>query len=837
VKHLSANTALSIDTAHIESRGMSMNLNGAVTKLGTQPHLFISSDFSSIDVQYLEHFLPDAYLTTNLVTWLTDSLKSGTLDQGRILINGPASHFPYDLTRDGTFSVIGHLSDAPLRFNADWPAINNMNAELWFYENSMEITADKGVILNSPLQMVHAEIKSLEPISPLLLNGSLKGPAQDALRVLQSKALNQKLGYLADAFSLTGQSRTELKLQVPLAANDETYALDGAIHLNDNNLTLSSWPLVLNKVNGALKISLDGVSAKKLTGIVWDKPFSSHIDNTDGETQINLETSLGIDRLKAELPKLPLSGITGETNVAAQFVIPPRDSKKPLELSIESQLKGIAIDLPQPVGKPKAQSQFLRVTMPINEGIEHVELNYKKNIYAIFSSDGERGAITLGDKKPTLPSDNTLHLNINVPRVNLAQWQKALASGESSSRAIKLKIDTQLMEFGATQFTNFKATLDAKGDSLSAKFTGDQLAGSISRKTKDSGIVANLSKAYLRFDPGVGKPSAPKPEPSMLDPRALPTLELQIDDFKLNDASLGKLSMTSTRRIDGQEVDHLLINGESGTADLHGYWVWGSPSPLTRIDGEINAADIGKLLKQLGYAEHTSESSLDAKIKSLSWPGHPGQFHLASIEGLASMRYSKGRLNDLEPGITRVLGLLNFDAIGKRLRLDFGDVLKKGYSYDYISADFGVGLGQAATSNFHMQGATGVIDLGGRIGLVAEDFDLRVNVTPDLDTLLPLAASAVGGPVTGVATFLAQQALGDRINRAYRFDYEVTGGWDEPQLSALDTSGALSRLFNAITGKESKKASDQQKDMVKPTEDRQNIFQRTLKNLKSDDAK
>ncbi len=110
--------------------------------------------------------------------------------------------------------------------------------------------------------------------------------------------------------------------------------------------------------------------------------------------------------------------------------------------------------------------------MPINEGIEHVELNYKKNIHAIFSSDGERGAITLGDKKPTLPSDNTLHLNINVPRVNLAQWQKALASGESSNRAIKLKIDTQLMELGATQFTNFKATLDAKGDSLSAKDHG-----------------------------------------------------------------------------------------------------------------------------------------------------------------------------------------------------------------------------------------------------------------------------------------------------------------------------------------------------------------------------
>jgi uncharacterized protein YhdP len=837
VNNLSSNASVFIENVQIKSHGMLMNLNGAVTNLGNAPHMLISSDFTSIDIQHLEHFLPDAYLTTNLVTWLTDSLKRGTLDQGRLLINGPASHFPYDQTRDGSFSVIGRLTQAPLRFNPDWPAINDMSAELWFYENSMEVTADRGTILNSPLQTAHAEITSLEPISPLLINGSLNGPSQDALGILQSKALNKKLGYLADAFSLKGESRTELKLQIPLAKNDEKYVLNGAIHLNNTDLTLSSWPLTLQKVNGALALTLDGVSAKKLTGTLWDKPFTSHIKNKQGETRIHLNSALTIDRLKTKLPDLPLSGITGETALAAQFVIPPRDTKTPLELIIDSQLKGIDIDLPQPVGKPKAQAQPLRVSLPIDNGVKHVALSYKKNIHAIFSADGERGAITLGDKKPTLPNNKTLRLNINVPRVNLAQWQKALDQGESSNRAVELTIDTALMEFGATQFTNFKATLNSKDDALSAEIHSNQLVGSISRAKKNDTIVAKLKKAHLRFDPGVGKPASPKPEPSLLDPRSLPTLDLQIADFRLNDAPLGKLSMSSTRRIDGQEVEHLLIDGESGTADIHGYWVWGSPSPLTRIDGEINATDIGKLLKQLGYAEHTSESALDAKIKSLSWPGHPGQFHLASIEGLASMRYSKGRLNDLEPGITRVLGLLNLDAIGKRLRLDFGDVLKKGYSYDYISADFGVGLGQAATSNFHMQGATGVIDLGGRIGLVAEDFDLRVNVTPDLDTLLPLAASAVGGPVTGVATFLAQQVLGDRINRAYRFDYEVTGAWDDPQLSSLDTSGALSRFFNALTGKESKKATDQQKDMVKPTEDRKNIFQRTLKNLKGDDAK
>ncbi len=212
-----------------------------------------------------------------------------------------------------------------------------------------------------------------------------------------------------------------------------------------------------------------------------------------------MNSALTIDRLKTKLPDLPLSGITGETALAAQFVIPPRDTKTPLELIIDSQLKGIDIDLPQPVGKPKAQAQPLRVSLPIDNGVKHVALSYKKNIHAIFSADGERGAITLGDKKPTLPNDKTLRLNINVPRVNLAQWQKALDQGESSNRAVELTIDTALMEFGASQFTNFKATLNSKDDALSAEIHSDQLVGSISRAKKNDAIVAKLEKGASAF--------------------------------------------------------------------------------------------------------------------------------------------------------------------------------------------------------------------------------------------------------------------------------------------------------------------------------------------------
>ena len=91
------------------------------------------------------------------------------------------------------------------------------------------------------------------------------------------------------------------------------------------------------EVNGALALSLDGVSAKNLTGTLWDKPFSSYIKNEQGETRIHLDSALTIKRLKAELPALPFQVITGVTKVAAKFVIPLRETKKPLDLIIYSQ--------------------------------------------------------------------------------------------------------------------------------------------------------------------------------------------------------------------------------------------------------------------------------------------------------------------------------------------------------------------------------------------------------------------------------------------------------------------------------------------------------------------
>ena len=82
-----------------------------------------------------------------------------------------------------------------------------------------------------------------------------------------------------------------------------------------------------------------------------------------------------------------------------------------------------------------------------------------------------------------------------------------------------------------------------------------------------------------------------------------------------------------------------------------------------------------------------------------------------------------------------------------------------------------------------MKGPSANIELSGRIGLGDEDFDALVTITPKISSSIPLAGAIAGGPAVGAALFLAQQLMGDSIDRVTRLEYMATGSWDEPILT------------------------------------------------------
>jgi hypothetical protein len=147
------------------------------------------------------------------------------------------------------------------------------------------------------------------------------------------------------------------------------------------------------------------------------------------------------------------------------------------------------------------------------------------------------------------------------------------------------------------------------------------------------------------------------------------------------------------------------------------------------------------------------------------------------------MQIGKGRFLKVDPGVGRLFGLFNLGALRRRLTFDFSDIFKKGFTFDGIEGTFLLDEGDAYTNDFRMQGPSANIELSGRIGLGAEDFDALVTITPKISSSIPLAGAIAGGPAVGAALFIAQQLMGDSIDRATRLEYLATGSWDDPVLT------------------------------------------------------
>jgi uncharacterized protein YhdP len=81
-------------------------------------------------------------------------------------------------------------------------------------------------------------------------------------------------------------------------------------------------------------------------------------------------------------------------------------------------------------------------------------------------------------------------------------------------------------------------------------------------------------------------------------------------------------------------------------------------------------------------------------------------------------------------GAGRLFGLLDLSAISRYLTLDFSPVFGKGFIYNQIHGQVAIEKGNAYTHNFSINGPATQIDIGGRIGLAAEDYDLTIELEP-----------------------------------------------------------------------------------------------------------
>jgi uncharacterized protein YhdP len=205
----------------------------------------------------------------------------------------------------------------------------------------------------------------------------------------------------------------------------------------------------------------------------------------------------------------------------------------------------------------------------------------------------------------------------------------------------------------------------------------------------------------------------------------------------------------------------------------------------TDLEVKLDVRDAARFLARHGVPEGMRGGA--GKLEGqLNWVGGPQDFDYPTLNGKFSVNVTRGQFTKVEPGIGKLLGILNLDALARRLTLDFRDVTAEGYSFDEMSGDVAVRNGVMRTSNLRIVGPAAKVEISGEADIAKETQHLRIRVQPSMTGgLAAAAAAATVNPIIGAGVLLGSTILKDPIGKLFAGEYEVTGTWVEPRVEPV----------------------------------------------------
>lgn len=764
---------------------------------GGSPYLDLTATFGDGKGDHVSRYLPAKIMHPAAVAWLDKAVINGRVPGGTARIYGRLADFPFD-NGQGLFDIRFDVTDGSLDYAAGWPRLEEIKTGIAFRGRSFEAIATSAKSLDSKVLRARATIPDLTAAPAVLtVEGTAQGPSADAVRYVTQSPLHSKLGAYLDNIEAGGQSRLQLSLNLPLAK--QPAKIKGALRISDGSLLFRDVKIDLAHIDGTLNFTERGLSADGIHAALLGQAVTigaNTMSNPAGsETTFSVQGTADATDLAKHFAAPLAAYIDGSAPWRGALRIPPQ-SQGAAELQVESSLQGVAVNLPAPVGKTanEARPLLLQVPLPVKaEKPVHIRYGDIADVQLALRSgksgvEAVRGEARFGGGAAVLPAHGGVRVTGTVPEFDEAQWSKILRPEIGSKPVAAASVVTQLdVQFGALklpggQFDKVQLRADRTENSWDADVNSEQLAGHVHLPDADDApLLMNMERLYLpRFKKGGSELAA--------DPRKMRPLDIAAKSFHYGDLDLGEFRLHAVRGPAGLTFDDIHTHSAQRDMKINGAWVLENDQPQSSFTAVYDGDDAGGTLTALGFAGiiQGGKAHTDWQLK---WPGSPADFALAQATGSIGFKLKDGRLLDVEPGAGRILGLLSFQALPRRLLFDFSDLFQKGFVFDSLAGSFTVEKGNAFTDNLYMDGPAARIEARGRVGLVAEDYDQRVTVIPSVSAGLPMAGALAGGVATGAAMFLVEKLVKPGIDKITKVEYQVTGPWANPTVARVAAAG------------------------------------------------
>ena len=793
------------------------------------------------NAQYTGKYLPALLpMSSGLVNWLDTAIKSGDISSGGFLFNGPlVSALGKVDPLDSRWGLYFGLNSADLEYSPQWPAVNDLKGDVFVNDDLLEVDGREAKSAGAHLENIVATLPFNKQLQ-LNINSRVQADGEALEHFLTQTPLNEVMKGAAESWEMAGRFEADLGLALSLN-NLDASTVTVKSWVDDFLFRLKDQGIQADHLKGEVAFSsARGLESRSLKGFAFGEPadFSIRPRMADGKltgTEIDWRSRMSVTALQLWLKQGWLSLLEGVSDYHSKLLLDYQNSV--IELTVDSQLSGIEIELPAPLGKPADEPTAFRLTL--NEHDEYSALGVSLGKLGQMTMALDKGFVPQGalinlgqipDQSAVAQLNDSNHVVVtgSLPRLDLLPWKQRFSGqpGKPGEQQLASRVSVEdvhigALTYGEQQFDDVTVSLqqsvvEQNHPGMSIHFDSNTLKGSAwipeQRNTVPWKLVVDsLQLPALEEKKESGSPvseSDKLADPlADVDPTMLPEMDVTIHHVQIGDNEPVSIDFELRHEPNGVEVDNL--TGSLAGMMLLGQadWVSVDKEQRTWLQGQLKGPDIKLVQNMLGLSGWL-EAKRSEILSNVNWHGSPAGMDIASMKGRIDLSFKQGRLSKLDNGSSgalKLFGILNTEALARRLKLDFSDLYSSGISFDRLTAGLEFHRGLVTFDKpMVLEGPSSNLKLDGTIDTNKRTMDMSLVVTLPLTSNLPILSVLMGtAPQVAGIIYIADKLVGKQVGQLASIRYRITGSFDKPEVT-------LDRLFSNKTKKVKKINADNQ---------------------------
>jgi len=754
------------------------------------------SSFESNRAKIVMEYLPYVWMGQPLQKWLKNSQIDGEALKARISIDAPFEEF---LANGHGFEMSGVIKSAQLNFDSNWKSLQNFDVNFLLQEFGLNFTTAK-VALNEELfaKQVSVAISDLrEKDIAVEISGQAEGEIKSAVEYLQASPLvkTQKFNdFLSESLILTGESVFDIQsIWVPVSGYKEKVSqVDIAIELKQVGALIYDLPKI-SAIQGQIQIQRESVKGH-LQGQTLNGPVDIKLDGD--------QASLGLEIAGEAVDQnelLFIDPVAWSANVDIPY-------QAELDISVLGRVNWhkSASGMPSPLSK-----NDLNAPLTVKGIVEENKLilNFQSEstgLAAIQVSDqsGKKtinGTVLLANQADHLSAwenfdgqfSDYLTIKGFIHQFSIDEWwkyskqfqQSYLKESNDSSYVVNWgnsRLEIEKLSFDSYEFPKSQLSWQPREEELVFRLVGPKADIAIVKKADSS---LNVQVGTIELNPNKSKKDISLICSESVVAQDIPEIYFSAKQLRFKDYWLKDLNFKLSPHSEGYLATG--INGTLGESAGHisGAYSFRSDRAVSSLVLFLTSSKVQALTNYLGINKGFTGKEVKGKLQ-LSWQGDLACFDSQKLKGPVDFKVKDGVIEDVEPGLARLLGLLSVESIMRRLKLDLKDITTKGFVFDEINAKGEFDHQTVKLKSLNVNAPSAQVEVNGLLSLKNETFDMRAQVTPSLGSSIPTIAAAAGAvnPFAAIAVYTLMKVLPKVNEELVTFKYKISGPWKEPKL-------------------------------------------------------